>query len=72
MCVVRDAVDPVEDDLLADFVIGNHQRMHPDNQQRHEEALGNPNDIDTDTLAAAIAPLPQRDPVSGMTCLLKR
>lgn len=30
LCVVRDQVDPVEDELLADFVIKNHITMHPE------------------------------------------
>ncbi|CAD5226914.1 unnamed protein product [Bursaphelenchus xylophilus] len=33
LCVVRDTVDSTEDDLLADFVINNHRRMHPDEQK---------------------------------------
>ncbi|KAI6175615.1 DNA replication licensing factor MCM2 [Aphelenchoides bicaudatus] len=60
LCVVRDTVDPVEDDLLADFVIGNHQRMHPENQQHQEDGMTNGMDVDT------VAPLPQRDPISGV------
>jgi DNA replication licensing factor MCM2 len=30
LCVVRDTVDPVEDELLADFVTKNHMNLHPD------------------------------------------
>ncbi|KAG1677625.1 hypothetical protein FOA52_010406 [Chlamydomonas sp. UWO 241] len=29
MCVVRDQVDPVQDQRLAEFVVGNHMRAHP-------------------------------------------
>uniref|UniRef100_A0AC35FGW3 DNA replication licensing factor MCM2 n=1 Tax=Panagrolaimus sp. PS1159 TaxID=55785 RepID=A0AC35FGW3_9BILA len=29
LCVIRDQVDPVEDEHLADFVIKNHRKMHP-------------------------------------------
>lgn len=29
MCVVRDQVDPVQDQRLAEFVVGNHIRAHP-------------------------------------------
>uniref|UniRef100_A0A7E4VX11 DNA replication licensing factor MCM2 n=1 Tax=Panagrellus redivivus TaxID=6233 RepID=A0A7E4VX11_PANRE len=29
LCVIRDQVDPIEDDRLAEFVIGNHAKMHP-------------------------------------------
>jgi len=30
LCVVRDLVDPVEDEKLALFVVGSHIRSHPD------------------------------------------
>lgn len=29
LCVVKDLVDPVQDDLLARFVVGSHLRSHP-------------------------------------------
>lgn len=29
LCVVRDTVDPIEDERLARFVVGSHQRHHP-------------------------------------------
>ena len=29
LCVVKDAVDPVQDELLARFVVGSHLRSHP-------------------------------------------
>lgn len=29
LCVVKDAVDPVQDELLAKFVVGSHLRSHP-------------------------------------------
>ncbi|KAH6913975.1 MCM-domain-containing protein [Coprinopsis sp. MPI-PUGE-AT-0042] len=29
LCVVKDGVDPVKDELLARFVVGNHLRCHP-------------------------------------------
>ncbi|GAX74193.1 hypothetical protein CEUSTIGMA_g1642.t1 [Chlamydomonas eustigma] len=29
LCVVRDQVDPVQDQRLAEFVVGNHMRSHP-------------------------------------------
>jgi DNA replication licensing factor MCM2 len=29
LCVVRDQVDPVQDQRLAEFVVGNHMRAHP-------------------------------------------
>jgi DNA replication licensing factor MCM2 len=30
LCVVKDAVDPVIDEMLARFVVGSHTRSHPD------------------------------------------
>lgn len=30
LCVVKDTVDPVEDERLARFVVNSHQRSHPD------------------------------------------
>uniref|UniRef100_A0A183C1X5 DNA replication licensing factor MCM2 n=1 Tax=Globodera pallida TaxID=36090 RepID=A0A183C1X5_GLOPA len=33
LCVMRDQADPVDDEHMADFVIKNHKKMHPDVQQ---------------------------------------
>ena len=30
LCVVKDKVDPVADEMLANFVVGSHMRSHPD------------------------------------------
>ena len=30
LCVIRDTVDPVNDEKLAVFVVGSHARSHPD------------------------------------------
>nr|KAF6423024.1 minichromosome maintenance complex component 2 [Rousettus aegyptiacus] len=38
LCVVRDTVDPVQDEMLARFVVGSHVRHHPSNKE--EEGLG--------------------------------
>ncbi|XP_036101241.1 DNA replication licensing factor MCM2 isoform X3 [Molossus molossus] len=38
LCVVRDTVDPVQDEMLARFVVGSHIRHHPNNKE--EEGLG--------------------------------
>lgn len=62
--MVRDTVDPIEDDLLADFVIGNHQKMHPENQQQLDEVMSYA--IDADTPVTDVSPMPQRDPISGV------
>ncbi|KAG8763915.1 MCM DNA helicase complex subunit, partial [Serendipita sp. 405] len=37
LCVVRDLVDPVVDELLARFVIGSHLRSHPKFEGEEEE-----------------------------------
>ncbi|VDO97923.1 unnamed protein product [Heligmosomoides polygyrus] len=38
LCVIRDVVDPVEDERLAKFVVGNHMKLHPNNKRTEEEA----------------------------------
>lgn len=30
LCVIRDTVDPVNDEKLATFVVGSHAASHPD------------------------------------------
>ncbi|KAF2147424.1 uncharacterized protein K452DRAFT_261914 [Aplosporella prunicola CBS 121167] len=42
LCVVRDTVDPNEDERLANFVVNSHGRAHPTN------AAANPNSMDLD------------------------
>ena len=37
LCVVRDVVDPVEDENLARFVVGSHIRHHPSYTKEGEE-----------------------------------
>ncbi|EIW83154.1 MCM-domain-containing protein [Coniophora puteana RWD-64-598 SS2] len=37
LCVVKDAVDPVQDELLARFVVGSHLRSHPKFEPETEE-----------------------------------
>uniref|UniRef100_A0A0N4ZYP1 DNA replication licensing factor MCM2 n=1 Tax=Parastrongyloides trichosuri TaxID=131310 RepID=A0A0N4ZYP1_PARTI len=51
LCVVRDIHDPIEDERLAKFVIGNHTKLHPDNADNLEEelALGDTPVIDEKT-----------------------
>lgn len=34
LCVVRDEVDPMQDQHLAKFVVGSHIKHHPDNSKR--------------------------------------
>lgn len=37
LCVVRDIVDPVQDQRLAEFVVGSHARSHPDGVEDDRE-----------------------------------
>lgn len=37
LCVVRDIVDPVQDQRLAEFVVGSHARSHPDGAEEAEQ-----------------------------------
>ena len=32
LCVIKDTVDPVNDEKLAEFVVGSHARSHPDDR----------------------------------------
>ncbi len=53
LCVVRDLVDPVVDELLARFVIGSHLRSHPKFEGEEEEmTIGDSldQDVGQDTL----------------------
>lgn len=43
LCVIKDTVDPVNDEKLAEFVVGSHARSHPDDvaaERAAEEQLG--------------------------------
>ena len=37
LCVVKDSVDPVQDELLARFVVGSHLRSHPKFEPEKDE-----------------------------------
>ncbi|UZJ54694.1 hypothetical protein CBS101457_004014 [Exobasidium rhododendri] len=37
LCVVKDTVDPIKDDLLARFVVGSHTRSHPAFDEERDE-----------------------------------
>ncbi|KAI0260810.1 MCM-domain-containing protein [Gloeopeniophorella convolvens] len=50
LCVVKDAADPVQDELLARFVVGSHLRSHPKFDAAHDEM-----DVGT-TLDAEVIP----------------
>ncbi|KHJ90870.1 MCM2/3/5 family protein [Oesophagostomum dentatum] len=49
LCVIRDTVDPVEDERLAKFVVGNHIKLHPAKQVNAEEENDEENDVDART-----------------------
>ena len=38
LCVIRDVVDPVNDEKLATFVVGSHAASHPDRDTADDEA----------------------------------
>ncbi|KAI0745092.1 MCM-domain-containing protein [Earliella scabrosa] len=47
LCVVKDTVDPVQDELLARFVVGSHLRSHPKfDAQQDEMEVGTTLDAD--------------------------
>ncbi|RYP68743.1 hypothetical protein DL771_006473 [Monosporascus sp. 5C6A] len=39
LCVIRDTVDPEEDERLARFVVGSHSRSHPSTQSAAEDSM---------------------------------
>ncbi len=39
LCVIRDTVDPEEDERLARFVVGSHSRSHPSSTQPAEDSM---------------------------------
>ena len=53
LCVVKDAVDPVQDELLARFVVGSHLRSHPKFDAARDEM-----DVGTTLDAEVSAPCP--------------
>ena len=36
LCVVKDTVDPVSDERLANFVVSSHRRSHPNQAENAE------------------------------------
>ena len=44
--MVKDVVDPVLDERLAEFVVNSHMRAHPNAENRHEAAAA----VDADIL----------------------
>ncbi|XP_064614879.1 DNA replication licensing factor mcm2-like [Liolophura sinensis] len=54
LCVVRDTVDPVQDERLARFVVGSHMKHHPN---ASEDAMNGKEDGLTNT--TGLEPIPQ-------------
>lgn len=57
LCVVRDTVDPLEDERLANFVVKSHRKHHP-NAKKLQEKEG--------TLNRSQPSQPEKDPVTGL------
>ncbi|KAK2500663.1 hypothetical protein MC885_013142 [Smutsia gigantea] len=57
LCVVRDTVDPIQDEMLARFVVGSHIRHHPSNQEGAPGHRGTPEPSVPNTYG--VEPLPQ-------------
>ncbi|KAI1398306.1 MCM-domain-containing protein [Hypoxylon fuscum] len=47
LCVVRDTVDPAEDERLARFIVGSHSRSHPTTQSAAGESMEVEHDSET-------------------------
>ena len=54
LCVVRDTVDPVEDERLARFVVGSHGRSHPASQATDQNSNAMEIEHESDVRASAI------------------
>ena len=54
LCVVRDTVDPAEDERLARFVVGSHGRSHPTSQAIDENSNTMEVEHDSDVRAGAV------------------
>merc|ERR1719369_138768 len=60
LCVVRDTVDPVQDEHLAKFVVGNHMRHHPGSTPADLAAMGTDSLMNQGgTNLAGLEPVPQ-------------
>ncbi|KAF4125977.1 DNA replication licensing factor MCM2 [Geosmithia morbida] len=60
LCVVRDTVEPEEDERLARFIVGSHSRSHPQQQSQQSQTQQDSMDVEnpseqtqTDTLASS-------------------
>lgn len=63
LCVVRDLVDPVLDERLADFVLQSHTRSHPDYvQSENEEAFKSTEGVSSASHLSSLIGLTRRSP----------
>ena len=54
LCVVKDTVDPIKDEMLARFVVGSHLRSHPNFDSKKEERdVGDSLDADVSSVSEA-------------------
>ncbi|KAI6782686.1 DNA replication licensing factor mcm2 [Emericellopsis cladophorae] len=53
LCVVRDTVEPSEDERLARFIVGSHSRSHPQAQPNQESTDGGDESQPTETQASS-------------------
>jgi DNA replication licensing factor MCM2 len=49
LCVVRDTVDPAEDERLARFVVGSHGRSHPGTNEGNQDSMETEEESNTQT-----------------------
>ncbi|ROT41129.1 MCM-domain-containing protein [Sodiomyces alkalinus F11] len=49
LCVVRDTVEPAEDERLARFIVGSHSRSHPLSQAAQAATQGSSMDVEHDS-----------------------
>lgn len=67
LCVVKDAVDPVQDELLARFVVGSHLRSHPKfDPETDEMDVGTSLDADVCSSCLTFSALPWAIDLSSM------
>ncbi|KAK4162643.1 DNA replication licensing factor mcm2 [Cladorrhinum sp. PSN259] len=54
LCVVRDTVEPEEDERLARFIVGSHSRSHPLSNSQGATQNGDSMDVEPDSVAPEI------------------
>lgn len=60
LCVVKDVVDPVKDEMLAKFVVDSHFKSQPKGVNIHEKSISNSQDeIETSSMPTDPEILPQ-------------